>query len=268
MKAFQREQFEFARALRQPSSPPPAGVDASRMAVYQRLVFNNIDALLARAVPITYRLLSASSKWEKLVKALLEDGYQLQSPYFSEVSSTLVALLAEPNAAVRGLQLPPYSAELAHYEWLELQAELADADPSPVPVAAITTLPPSQLLVSRIIVTPTLQLGHYHWPVMKISPQPEENRALLAAGPSAARQTIAVYRDRQESARFTALNTTTAALVELLVAKPQWCLAQQLAALLEHAPSVDLATLKQHAPALITELAETGLVTGAITLSH
>lgn len=261
MKAFQHEQLAFVAALRQPQSAAlPHGICAERMAVYQRLVFNNIASLLARGLPLCQKILTQTGQWQPLVGAFINSGSQLRSPYFSDLSAAMVKLLQRPTAAVTALSLPAFCAELAHYEWLELAAQIAPVLPpseSPIPVEPLDE---AAWLETVFTTAATLQLGRYHWPVMSISTDPAQYQPLLDAGPSSEPLTIAVYRDRREQVRFNALNPLTAALLEQLHNTAPSTLRDQLTTLAGRANHPPLALLIEHAPALIRQFYHQDLV--------
>ena len=258
MKAFQHEQRTFVAALRQISTELPQGVSARRMQVYQRLVYNNIDSLLSRALPICQQLLNHTGQWQPLIQQFIQNSKQLHSPYFADLSEALVRSLAHPTAALKSLDLPAFIAELAHYEWLELAAQLVPQSIECNPVLDISTLSDQQLLHCGITTTASLQIGHYHWPVMQISPATSET--ILAAGAKTEPYIIAVHCSVDGNTHFTALNSLSAALISQLQKQPALQLQQHLGQLFQSRLDITLQQLLCHAPELVRQLALNGLL--------
>jgi len=257
MMAFQSEQSTFVAALRHTDAPLPQRVSPRRMQVYQRLVYNNIDSLLSRGLPICQQLLNSSGQWRPLLEHFIASPEPLHSPYFADLSAALVRLLAQPTAALRALQLPAFIAELAHYEWLELAAQLAP-QPSNHHWLDIDPLSDQQLLNSTITTAANLQLGHYHWPVMQISAA--TSKAVLAAGTRSEPLTIAVHCDATGRSHFTALNPLASALISQLQQQHSLPLQQHLQQLAQTTATTSLQQLLSHAPALVRQLAKKRLL--------
>jgi hypothetical protein len=110
--------------------PPPAGLESRRVAVYQRLLFNNLLGLLSNGFPVCVRLLGEPA-WSALVRHYFAT-HRCQTPLFTELAAEFVQWLqAQP-------QLPhPALAELAHYEWVETALYQLDAEPLPAQATPI-----------------------------------------------------------------------------------------------------------------------------------
>jgi hypothetical protein len=100
-----------------------------------------------------------------------------------------------------------FRSHLAHYEWLELAA---DVHPGEVAAAR----PVAEVLASTLFTNPTLQLGIYPWPVQQISAE------FQPLTPDNTPTCLAVYRDSSDTVRFTQLNPLSAHLLNLLQAQP------------------------------------------------
>jgi hypothetical protein len=191
-------QLAMARYLRNPGTePPPAGVEPRRMAIYERLVYNNIESFISSGFPVL-RSLYDDSDWHRLVRGFIV-GHRCHTPYFLEISQEFIQYLMEEYQPQE--QDPPFLAELAHYEWVELALDVAEAE---LPV----TGRPGDVLAAVPRLSPLAWLLCYHYPVHHIGPtfrpeQPAEPTYLV------------VYRDRQERVQFMALNGFSARLVEL-----------------------------------------------------
>ena len=63
----QDQQFALSRHLRDPSHPPPPGIEERRLAIYRDLFFNNIESLLAGNFPVIRQTLGDDA-WRRLVR--------------------------------------------------------------------------------------------------------------------------------------------------------------------------------------------------------
>jgi hypothetical protein len=191
-------QLEMASYLRNPDvSPPPPGVEQRRLDIYKRLVYNNIEGFISGGFPVL-RSLYEGEAWHALVRDFI-DNHRCHTPYFLEISQEFIQFLLDQYQP-RECD-PPFLAELAHYEWVELALDVSEqALPEAVcvddPLAAVPALSPLAWLLS------------YQFPVHRLGPgyQPAE-----AAEPTY----LAVYRDATERVRFMELNAVTARLLEL-----------------------------------------------------
>jgi hypothetical protein len=191
-------QLAMARYLRNPEAEsPPAGSEQRRMAIYQRLVYNNIESFISSGFPVL-RSLYNDEDWHALVRSFIVQ-HRCQTPYFLEISQEFIQFLMTEYQP--GERDPPFLSELAHYEWVELALDVAEAEPPGpgVPADVLAAVPQLSALA---------WLLSYHYPVHHIGPgfrpeQPGEPTYLV------------VYRDRQERVQFMVLNAFTARLVEL-----------------------------------------------------
>lgn len=98
------------------------------MEIYQSLFFNNIDNFVSTAFPVLKSIvikLYGEKGWESLVRQFFIE-HECRSPYFAEISKEFVEYLScSPELAIA---LPIFSAELAHYEWLELDVSIRSND--------------------------------------------------------------------------------------------------------------------------------------------
>jgi hypothetical protein len=199
--AMRESQLQMARFLRNPEgAQPPEGVEPRRLKIYQDLIYNNIENFISSGFPVL-RSLYEDKAWHGLVRLFI-DGHRCHTPYFLEISQEFLNFLMQEHQA-RDCD-PPFIAELAHYEWVELALDVLDeeidtggVDVSADPVEAIPVLSPLAWLLS------------YQYPVQRIGPafQPGE-----AAEPTY----LVVYRDRSDAVKFMELNGTTARLLELV----------------------------------------------------
>lgn len=121
MSDFAALQQQWTTWLRQPESAPMPQAEVRRLNIYRELFFNNVCSFVENTFPIVRQHLLASD-WELLLKNFFALHY-CQSPYFSEISSEFLQFLATQYEL---LARYPWLTELAHFEWIELAAEIAD----------------------------------------------------------------------------------------------------------------------------------------------
>lgn len=191
-------QLQMAQYLRNPeSAPAPAGVEQRRLAIYQRLVYNNIESFISFGFPVL-RSLYGEDDWHALVRAFIQE-HSCHTPYFLEIGQEFLQFLLEEYQR-RDVD-PLFMTELAHYEWVELALDVSEEELPPAlhcedPLSAIVRLSPLAWLLS------------YQYPVHRIGPgfQPTE-----PGSPTY----LVVYRNREDRVRFMELNAVSARLVEL-----------------------------------------------------
>ncbi|MDE0952350.1 MAG: putative DNA-binding domain-containing protein [Halioglobus sp.] len=197
--SFQESQLTMARYLRDPGhQPPPSGVEARRLKIYEELIYNNIEGFISGGFPVL-RSLYNEAEWQGLVRAFI-DQHRCQTPYFLQISEEFLEFLLN-NFEARPCD-PPFIAELAHYEWVELALDVSEEE---VPSAAVVT--DVLGIVPRL--SPLAWPLSYQFPVHRIGPgfKPTE-----AAEPVY----LLVYRTSEDDVRFMELNVTTARLLEMI----------------------------------------------------
>lgn len=197
-----RRQLAFAAHLRDPGRvPPPEDVEARRMDVYRQLFINNVDGLLASTFPVTRELLGDAA-WSGLVRDFYA-RHKARSPYFTELPREFVEWLAARDARPAGE--PPFLAELAHYEWVELAVGIDEAEPD---LAAIDR--DGDLLAGHPVLSPLAWPLAYRWPVHRLS------RDYQPTEPPAEPTFIVVFRTAAGTVSFLQVDAPTARLLELL----------------------------------------------------
>jgi uncharacterized protein len=194
--ALKTTQLTMARYLRDPRhQPPPAGVEARRLKIYEDLVYNNIENFIRSGFPVLRSLYDATH-WHALVRDFI-DHHRCHTPYFLQISQEFVQFLMR-DYRVRAYD-PPFLAELAHYEWVELALDIAQHElPGAVELDDVLAVVPQ--------LSPLAWLLCYRFPVHMIGP---------GFSPAAQEPTyLLVYRNREDQVRFVALNATTAHLLE------------------------------------------------------
>jgi hypothetical protein len=190
-------QLAMARYLRDPqSNPPPDGIEPRRLKIYEDLVYRNIEGFISGGFPVL-RSLYADEDWHGLVRSFI-DQHRCHTPYFLEISQEFLQFLMQDYPA-RACD-PPFIAELAHYEWVELALDTS-LDELPVEFEV------EDLLEAIPRLSPLAWSLSYQWPVHRIGAefQPQE-----AVEPTY----LVVYRNRADEVRFMALNAITARLLE------------------------------------------------------
>jgi hypothetical protein len=134
------------------------GLEDRRVAIYRDLVFANLDALLAGGFPVIRRLLGDDA-WAALVRAFLRD-HRSPTPLFPELPREFVRFVEGRADAGRGD--PAWLPELAHYEWIEVALEFAEAEPLPPPPDAFDPL------AAPLAVSPVAWPLAYRFPVHRL----------------------------------------------------------------------------------------------------
>lgn len=204
LPAFQQYQMQFAANIRNPKdSPKPGGVASRRMRVYQQIVFANIESALSNCFPVAKSVIG-KRLWQRLIRGFFVH-HQSHSPLFRQIPEEFLAYLQQVGQWADVPALPAYFSSLAHYEWVELAVASSEA------VVDHASIDPQGDLLSRVIVlTPTLKLLTYDYPVHQISPKHRPQIALSSP------VYLAVYRDTDDEVRFIEINQVTYALLSAL----------------------------------------------------
>lgn len=198
---FAAVEARFAAYLRDPAvAAPPDDVDPARAAVYARLVFHNVESLLAQCFPVLHSV-CATADWQALVRDFLV-RHRARTPLFPRLPQELVKFLADGGRAGD----PVWFAELADYEWLETECA---QDPREID-DVVRVDPQADLLDDVPILNPLARARAYRYPVHTIAP------GRLPQAPSSEAVWLVVYRRRDDSIAFLQLNAVSARLVELL----------------------------------------------------
>ena len=207
--------------LRDPQrAPAPSQIPLQRLALYRELVRTNFVEQLGGAFPVLQQSCD-DDYWERLLDDFLAD-HRCRSPLFHQLPQEFVDYLQHERTAPAGD--PPWLAELAHYEWMELalaqhEAELPPADTPGDPLRRGFRLSPlARPLSYRFAVH---RIGPHYRPQQ---PEPEPTHLL-------------VYRDRGDQVQFMAINVMTAHLLQLIATEEQLsgaALLRQIAAELQH----------------------------------
>jgi len=193
---FSELQDKFVKAIKDPSTYTPVNdSEARRMAIYQSLFFNNINGFISSGFPVLKSLLS-DSEWEKLVRHFFVT-HSCRTPFFAEISKEFVEYLSSDS--VCDDDLPPFAAELAHYEWLELDISIRKSERE-------VRFFNDDVLPTQVCVSPFATLASYAFPVHLIGPDYQPDVV------SNEQQFYVVYRDSASEVQFAHLNSVSAML--------------------------------------------------------
>ena len=194
-------QGAFAAHIRNPVEvQPPAGIEQRRMKIYNDLIYNNIEGFVSRGFPVL-RSLCRDEDWHRLVRGFIAT-YRCTTPYFLEISQQFLHYLMEAYSPVP--TDPPYMAELAHYEWVELALDVSTEE---VPRLEGCQGDP---LEGVPVLSPLVWSLRYSYPVHLIGPGSEPE------APPPEPTYLVVYRNRGDEVKFMESNAATARLLELL----------------------------------------------------
>lgn len=176
------------------------------IAIYKSLVLSSIKSLLTSIYPLSYKFLGEF--WNDLVLGYIED-YPSDSAVFNRAAAKFPEYLAAEKTKSK-FSYPAYLAELALYEWLELEIyhyaeELEDSS--------------SEGLKDSLKLCPAYIVCNFSFPVTEITQllhnaQLEE---LLNAQLEPKLEQVLIYRDEESgSVHFLKLAATTAFAIEMI----------------------------------------------------
>lgn len=195
-QSFLITQKQFSDNIRDPDNCPPiSGIEARRLKIYQELFFNNVEGFASGAFPVLKELLSEKD-WLFLVREFFHT-HPCETPYFLEISEEFLSFLAEADCEF----LPEFSYQLAHWEWMELHADIT---PTQDVADTIDSVQFSDVLTT----VDCAWCQAYEYPVHKISSEyiPEEQAPSF----------LMVYRDQDLNVAFNELNPLSFILFEHL----------------------------------------------------
>ena len=241
------QQRRFAGHIRDPeATAAPGDVPDRRMAVYRELFFNNIEGVLADGMPVLRERLGEGC-WMDLVRAFFA-GHPSATPFLARLPGEFAAWLTAGNGPV---DLPPWAAELADYEWRTLELVLADL-PEGAPVDG-----GADLLGGVPVLSPRVRLCGYRYPVHRFGTE------VPADAPPAEPTRLVLWRDAEGDVQALGLNPVSARLLELLAGgddRPGRSLLTAIARELHHP---DYEVVVAGGLALLEDLRARGVLLGA-----
>lgn len=245
------QQFALTRHLRDPAGePPPPGIEDRRLAVYRDLVFDSIEGLLAGNFPVIRKLLGDET-WSTLVRAFMRD-HRCQTPLFPEIAREFLRFV-ETRAEHAQSGDPPFLAELAHYEWVELALQISEAS-----VDDIAHDPRGDLLAGVPVLSPLAWPLAYRWPVHRLGP------GYAPASPPDSPALLLLRRGPDGDVRFSGLSPLAFRLAQRLGESPALCGRAQLELLAREADADDVATFVEQGAALLEQMRDNGVVLGTL----
>ncbi|WJG08011.1 putative DNA-binding domain-containing protein [Aliiglaciecola sp. LCG003] len=212
MNDFKQIQTDFVASLRDPENHPMVGIEPRRMNIYKELFFTNILGFLNTGFPVLASIYG-ENKWQQLARQFFAK-HQCQSPYFIDISKEFVTFLDEEFSATEFD--PCFAAELAHYEWLELDVSARKSKQKAI-------IWDGECDFERVSFSGLASLAGYHYPVHQIT---IDNQPKSPSEPIY----IVVYRNSAFDVRFSVVNVVTAHLLNEI----QSVNSVEVALLLEH----------------------------------
>lgn len=248
---FQREQLQLTAWLREPDTRPmPAHMPPVRLQIYRELLFNNVAGFIENGFPVLREHLPVDL-WNKLVQQFFAT-HHCQTPYFHGIAEEFLRFF-------QGLDWPeladyPWVAELVHFEWVELAADIAEAEPVPPGVD-----PDGDLLQGRPFVSSLVWPLVYHWPVHKF-------RDNLPASKPADPVCLLVYRDAEHDVGMLEITPLTAVLLEQLQANQDSSGETVLRSIAAQAGFADMEAFLAGGLTSLNELRAIGVILGGLPL--
>jgi len=198
-----RTQHQFTQYIRDPeNSPKPTDIEDRRMNLYRDLLFTSISSIIGDAFPVLKKI-TADEEWEAMCRDFFIQ-HPCHTPYFSEVSQEFIQYLqTERLESPKASNDFSFILELAHYEWTELFASVAE---DVVETDTLISDPLNQVLT----VANTAMSLAYQYPVHKISPD------YIPTEPPEQPTYLVVYRNADNQVGFLETNPMTHALLQEL----------------------------------------------------
>ncbi|MBW8190194.1 putative DNA-binding domain-containing protein [Neiella marina] len=199
-------QRQFASYIRNPEqNTPPQDIEPRRLAVYRRLVFNNVKSFVEEAFPVLWSVWGEHHLDEEVADFLAL--HTAESPYFIDIAEEFLQyLISERQAKADD---PPFLIELAHYEWVEF--EVAFHRPSRL---VKPLLADNIGLSTPIELAETARALQYQFSVHQIRTDFQPNE------PAEQPVYLVVYRNDEDDVKFMEVNAVTARLLQQLAEQP------------------------------------------------
>jgi hypothetical protein len=247
------QQFALTRHLRDPQGQPaPGGIEERRLAIYRDLLFNNVESLLAGNFPVICRMLGESC-WKTLVREFFRD-HRCQTPLFPELPREFLRFLEARDPNEPPLLEKPFLIELAHYEWIELALQIAQAQAPPHD-------PQGNLLDEAPVLSALAWPLAYRWPVHRIGP--EYQPTVMPAEPTL----LLLRREGDGNVRFSVLSPLAFRLLQRLVESTGMSGHDQLQALALEAGSDGAASFLEQGRQLLEQMRASGVILGSAPVS-
>lgn len=197
-------QKRFADHIRNPeSAPAPDGIEQRRLAIYQRLFFNNLSSLFGANFNVARKILP-DQDWNPLIRAFMVE-HRSTTPLFPEIGREFIRFLIEHPEHWQPRW--PWLAELCDWQFQATAVRNDEAEPG-----AVDADPDGDLVGEAPVLNPTLRLAQYRWPVNTI----RAGRLPDAEQPAI----LAIWRKRDDHLGRMKINAITARLLELVQENP------------------------------------------------
>lgn len=243
-------QSALAAHIRDPvGNPAPAGIEARRLVVYRELFFKNIESMLAGNFPVIRRILVSDptgDRWRTLVRDFYRD-HPARTPLFPRIAREFADYLGARAVA----DDPPWLAELAHYEWVELALQISEAR-----IDDHAHEPDGDLLVGAPLLSPLAWPLAYAWPAHRIGPGflPDTR----PSGPTF----LLLQRDAAGKVHFQQLSALTFRLLQRLDETPTLDGEAQLRALAAEAAAPSVEAFLEEGASMLQQLRADGVILG------
>ncbi|MGS2721839.1 HvfC family RiPP maturation protein [Paraglaciecola aestuariivivens] len=239
MKSFKTIQHAFMQHLKDPDNQEfTLGVEDRRLKIYRELFFNNVMGFLDSGFPVLKSIYS-QDEWLRLGREFFSK-HQCRSPFFVDISKEFVEFLS--NSYELKAADPVFLAQLAHYEWLELDVSIRQSDQQQRPWQ------PEQG-IEWVQFSELASLVSYEYPVHQISQefqpsQPSEPIYLV------------VYRDAEDAVQFSLLNAVSAFLLNSIIQNGKMNLMQLNDLMAESMPQLSPKQLQDSIKEVLQQLLE------------
>lgn len=116
-------QNQFSQAARGNTKIDINNFDEKRLKIYQELLLYNLNDVLSHTFPILLDLIPQDT-WLQMLKNILKSEV-VETPLFHELPLWLVNYIKR-----HGISGYPFAADLAHYEWVEIDVEISEHNSS------------------------------------------------------------------------------------------------------------------------------------------
>lgn len=242
MADFKKLQYQFASAIRNPTQSHDLDIESRRLRIYQDLIFNTIQGFIDSAFPVLKRIYNAND-WLK-IKQQFVANHQAQAPLFCQIAEEFMAFIKSEYET--SASDPIFLAELAHYEWLELDVSLRPIEHTERLIDDIN--------LQSLYLSKSAEIVSYPFAVHQIS---SDNQPKISDSEPTF---LVVYRNWKTQVQFLQVNAVTAYLLDL-IAKEVANNFSSLNELLQQAlPQTNALILQQGLAQSLAELAELGIL--------
>lgn len=228
-------QQQFSAAVRA-VNPSSTRFDQDKVQLYQSLLRNNLDACVNRCFPILRQLLP-SKIWAELIINFLAQG-KGKTPLYLQLPYEFVEYIQE-----NPIEGYPFAADLAHYEWIELDLEMADCNEKPhLNIPPVLDVPWRLAAASRLLA--------YDFPVDTISVQ---------HGPQEPSPCYFLVHKQDVQVVFIKLSVQSYQILQLMITQ-QHSPMQVIHALQQHFPQTNVKALSKDMLQFLQPLVEEGIL--------